>query len=168
MLSVLVPTDGSPSSLCGVRQVVREWAADSRLAVHLLNVQLPFSRYIGRFVARSQQAEFHQEMSVKALAQARRILDDAGVDYSAHAEVGAKAETIVAAARRLGCGRILMGTARKGTLLRWALGSVTNQVILRTSVPIELVAGDPPGAPERVGVPCVLGAGVLLLWAWVR
>lgn len=166
MSSLLVPTDGSPSSLCGVRQVVRECAADSSLAVHLLNVQRPFSRYISGFVARSLRMEFHQEMSDKALAPARRILDEAGVAYTAHAEVGDKARSIVAAARRLGCGRILMGTARKNSLLRWTLGSVTNQVIMRTSVPVELIAGDRPGALDRVGVPCVLGAGVLLLWAW--
>ncbi|MDP3085728.1 MAG: universal stress protein [Rubrivivax sp.] len=166
MSRVLVPIDGSSSSLYGVRQVVHEVATDAGLEIHLLNVQVPFSSYVARFVGRQVRAEFHREMSMEALAPARRMLDDAAVAYTVHAEVGDKAERIVAAARRLGCQRIVMGTARKGSLLRWVESSLTNRVIVRTSVPVEVVAGDRPGALERVGLPCALGAGALLLWGW--
>ena len=159
MPSVLVTTDGSANSLFGVRQVVREYSVDRRLEVHVLNVQVPFSRHIAGFVDGPTRAEFHREKSFQALAPARRVLEVAGVPHAIHADVGDKARCIAAAALRLGCERVVMGTSRRGLLLRWAVGSLTNQVVARSTVPVELVAGDPAGALERPRASCALLAG---------
>jgi nucleotide-binding universal stress UspA family protein len=163
-MRVLVPSDGSPSSLHGVRHVVREFLKSRDLEIHVLNVQAPFSKYIGRFASRRARIELHQELAEKALEPVRRTLDVYGIAYTVHTEIGDKAVCIAEAARRLQCERIVMGTARKSSLIRWAENSLTNQVIERTTVPVEVIAGDAPSSLERVGIPAGLGAGLLVLW----
>ena len=39
--------------------------------------------------------------------------------------------------------------------------SITNQVIERTSVPVEVIAGEPASKLERFGIPAGVGAGIL-------
>ena len=56
-------------------------------------------------------------------------LDRAGIPYTVHTVTGDKADCIADTAQRLNCDRIVMGTARKSSLLRWVEDSVTNQVI---------------------------------------
>lgn len=163
-MRVLVPSDGSPSSLHGVRHVVREFLKIRDLEIHVLNVQPPFSKHVGDFTSRRARMEFHQEQAEKALVPVRQALDRSGIAYTVHTEVGDKAVCIAKAARRLQCERIVMGTARKSSLIRWAEDSLTNQVIERTTVPVEVIAGDAPSNLERVGIPAGLGAGVLVLW----
>lgn len=164
MLRVLVPTDGSPNSMIAVRHVIKEFTTNPMLEVHVLNVQPPFSKYIRDFTSQSVRAAFQQEQAALALAQVRQAFDDAGVSYTAHTEVGDKADCIVNAARRLNCDCIIMSTARKGALVRMVESSVTDQVIERTTVPVEVIAGEPASAFERVGIPAGVGAGILVLW----
>ena len=140
MLRILVPSDGSPNSQYGVRHVVSEFVKNRDLEIHVLNVQAPFSKHIGRFTSRRSRIEFHQEHAEKALKPVRQ------------------------AARRLQCHRIVMGTARENLLIRWAEDSVTNKVTERTTVPVQVIAGDAASGLERVGIPAGVGAGLLVLW----
>jgi nucleotide-binding universal stress UspA family protein len=133
------------------------------IEIHVLNVQRPFSKYIGCFTSRRARMEFHQEQAEKALEPARQALDRSGIPYTVHTEVGDKADCIADAARRLRCDCIVMGTARKSSLIRWVEDSVTNQVIERTTVPVEVIAGDAASSLERVGIPAGVGAGLLAL-----
>ena len=164
MLRVLVPSDGSPNSQYGVHHVVSEFMKNRDLEIHILNVQRPFSKHIGRFVSKRIRIEFHQEQAEAALKPVRQSLDSSGIPYTVHTETGDKASCIADAARRLRCDRIVMGTARKSSLVRWAEDSVTNKVIERTTVPVEVIAGDAASPLERVGVPAGVGAGLLVLW----
>ncbi|EJE54056.1 universal stress protein UspA-like protein [Acidovorax sp. CF316] len=164
MLRVLVPSDGSANSLHGLRHVMGEFAKNRDLAIHVLNVQPPFSQHVCDFSSKSDRTEFHQEQAERALAPVRQALDGAGIPYTVHMEVGDKADCIVAAARRLGCDCIVMSTARKSSLVRMVENSVTNQVIERTSVPVEVIAGEPASKLERFGIPAGVGAGILVLW----
>ena len=90
-------------------------------------------------------------------------LDRAGIPYTVHTVTGDKADCIADTAQRLNCDRIVMGTARKSSLLRWVEDSVTNQVIERTTVPVEVIAGTEVSSLKRVGIPAGIGAGVLLV-----
>ena len=164
MLRVLVPSDGSPNSLRGIRYVVREFMKNPDMEIHVLNVQPPFSNHVVRFTNGSSRTAFHQEQSETALASARQALDGSGIPYTLHTKIGDRADCIVDAARRLQCDRIVMGTARKSSLVRWVEGSVTNKVIERASVPVEVIAGDAASSLERIGIPAGLGAGLLALW----
>ncbi len=163
MSRVLVPSDGSPNSLHGVRHVAKEFMKNRDLEIHVLNIQRPFSSEVARFTSRRDRMAFHQEQSEMALGPARQALDRSGIPYTVHAEVGDKADCIADAARRLRCDRIVMSTARKSSLVRWVEDSVTNQVIERTTVPVEVIAGDAASSLERVGIPAGVGAGLLAL-----
>lgn len=161
---VLVPLDSSPNAEYGVRHVVSEFLKNRNLEIHVLHVQQPFSRNISRFIGRKVRNEVHREQAETTLKRLRQVLDSSGVPYTVHTETGDKADCIANAAERLGCDRIVMGTARKSSLVRWLGDSVTNKVIQRTTVPVEVIAGNPASAMERVGIPAGVGAGLLGLW----
>ena len=163
MLKVLVPTDGSSKSQHGIRHVISEFEKNPGLEVHVLNVQPPFSKHVSDFTNKSDRADFHREQADLALAPVRQALDAAGVPYTVHYEVGDKADCIVAVARRLACDCILMSTARKSSLVRLVEHSITNQVIERSTVPVEVIAGEPASKLERFGIPAGVGAGILVL-----
>ena len=163
MSRVLVPFDASPSSACGVRHVINEFMKNPALEIHLLNVQQPFSKRVSRFTRQRDRMEFHQEEAEKALKPARQMLDRYGIAYTVHTEIGDKADCIADAARRLRCDRIVMSTARKSSLVRFVEHSVTNQVIARATVPVEVIAGEKASSLERVGIPAAVGTGLLVL-----
>ena len=162
MLKVLVPVDGSSNSQRAVRHVLREFRSNPAMDIHLLNVQPPFSRHITRWIDRKAVNEVHAEASEKALRPIRQI-DEAGARYAVHLAVGKKASSIAEAAQQLGCDHIVIGTARKNSLIRAVEGSVTNEVIELTTVPVVAVAGDPASKVERYGIPLGVGAGLVWL-----
>lgn len=164
MSRVLVPLDGSANSRHAVRHVVSEFMKNRDLDIHVLNVQPPFSKHVNSFTSRRVRMEFHQERAETALAAIRQALDGSGIPYTVHTEIGDKADCIAGAARRLRCDRIVMSTARKSSLVRLVEDSVTNQVIERTTVPVEVIAGDAASNLERIGIPAGVGAGLLVLW----
>ena len=163
MQRILVPVDGSPNSQYAVRQVINEFMKDSALEVHLLNVQPAFSRHIANFVSRSNRHDYHRAQGQKALGPVKQLLENHGVPYAEHLEVGDKAMLIAQAARRLRCDRIVMSTARKNSLTRMLEDSTTNRVLEATDVPVEIIAGDNVSPLERFGVPAGLGAAIVLL-----
>jgi len=164
MLKVLVPSDGSPNSQYGVRHVVSEFMKNRDLEIHVLNVQPPFSKHVSDFTSRRDRMAFQLEQAEKALAPVRQALDGSGIPYTVHTEVGDRADCIVDAARRLRCDCIVMSTARKSSLVRWVENSVTNQVIGRATVPVEVIAGDAASSLERIGIPAGVGVSLLVLW----
>ena len=165
MLKILVPVDGSRNSQYAVRQVVNEFLKNPAMEIHLLNVQPPFSRHISQFIGRKTRDSFHHDEAEKALRPARELVEKFGVPYSAHVKVGKKADIIVDEAHRLHCQRIVMSTARKNSLTRMLEDSTTNKVLEKTSVPVEVIAGESVSKFERYGLPTGLGATLALLIA---
>jgi nucleotide-binding universal stress UspA family protein len=163
MLRVLIPVDGSRNALHAVRHVVDEYRRNHELEVHLLNVQRPFSRHVARFVARKDRASFHHEQSERALHEARQLLEAMQVPFHTHAEIGERAGVICDLAHRLGCHHIVLATARKPSLTRMVQDSVTDRVLEKTTVPVEIVAGEAVSKLERYGIPIGIGAGIGLL-----
>lgn len=163
MSRILVPCDGSPNSLYGVRHAVKEFLKNRELDIHVLNVQRPFSSRVARFTSRRDRMAFHQEQADKAVHAAREVLDRSCIPYTVHTEVGDRAECIADVARRLRCDRIVISTARTSSLVRWLSDSVTNRVIQRTTVPVEVIAGNPASSLERLGIPAGVGAGLLVV-----
>ncbi|MEG0939666.1 universal stress protein [Comamonas sp.] len=167
MLRVLVPSDGSANSLYAIRYVIDEFKKRQDLEIHLLNVQPLFSKLITDYIDKSDRMEFHQEQTDAALLTTRQMLDAAGIPYSVHSELGNKVDCIVDAARRLHCDSIIMSTARKSSLVRLIENSVTNQVLERTSVPVEVIAGEAASKFERIGIPAGVGAGAGIVALWM-
>ena len=162
MTRILVPVDGSRNSLNAVRRAIERFAATPAVEVHLINIRAPFSRHIAQFVSRRNRAAHHREQAELALQPARRLLEVAGVPHAVHMEVGDRATVIAAAARRLRCDQIVMGTARKNSVTRMIEDSVTNRVLERTPVPVEVVAGDEVSRWERLGLPAGIGTALAL------
>ena len=163
MLKVLVPVDGSPNSLYAVRHIVKKFAQNRAMEVHLLNVQAPFSRHISQFASRKNRNLFRHDRAEKALHPVREALERFGVPHTVHIEVGRKADVIAATARRLNCDHIVMSTARKNSLTRMLEGSVTNRVLELTTVPVEVIAGDAISKLERYGIPAGVGTALAAL-----
>lgn len=142
MKKLLLPIDGSDCALRAVDLVISQRALyrdPDDFEVHLVNVQLPFSSNVSRFVSHEQVARHHREESEKAQQQARAVLAAAGVKTICHHEVGSPAETITRLADSLHCDRIVMGTYGRGALKEFLVGSTTLKVISLAHVPILLV-----------------------------
>lgn len=161
--AVLVPVDGSPSSLQAVRRIVRDYPNEGPLDLHLLTVRPIMSQYMTRFVSPQVLESWHREQARKALRASRSLLTQHGIAFVEHVEHGPSAEVIVATAKRLKCDLIVMGTARKNSLTRMLESSVTNEVLEQTSVPVEVVVGRTLPRLEQLG----LSAGALALLAVV-
>jgi Ca2+-transporting ATPase len=165
MKKVLIPVDGSGNCQAAVRQVINEFMNNTAMEIHLLNVQMPFTRDVAQFVSRRSLEDYHHEQAQKALRPIREMLDKFGIPYAAHSAVGDRAKAITDAARRLHCDLIVMGTARKNSLTRLVESSVTNKVLELTSVPVEVIAGDKMSKWERYGIPAAIGAALALVLA---
>jgi len=167
MLKVLIPVDGSRNCEFSVRHVVRQFMNNTAMEIHLLNVQAPFSSYITRFISRKNVRDYHHDEAEKALRPTRQLLDNFGIPYAVHIEVGERAKCITAAAHRLRCDHIVISAARKNSLTRLVENSTTNRVLELTSVPVEVIAGDAVSRWERYGIPAGLGTLLALIVAAV-
>jgi len=164
MLKVLIPVDGSSNALKAVQHVINECVNNGMREIHLLNVRTPLTQHAARFISKRDRAAFHRSEGEKALAPARALLERFSIPFSAHLELGDKAEVIDRVAQRLRADQIVMGTARKNSLTRLIEDSVTNRVLELTRVPVSIVPGDSVSKFERVGVPAGIGAIVALLF----
>ena len=163
MEKILMPVDGSPNARHAARHVINRFMKNGALEVHLMNVQPAFSRHIANFVSRGNREDYHRMRSAAALLPVRRMLENSGIPYVVHCEVGDKAALIPDAARRLRCDRIVMSTARKNSLTRMLEDSTTSRVLEATDVPVEIIAGDAVSPAERFGIPAGIGAALILL-----
>lgn len=162
MITLLLPCDGRPNALLAARLAAHAFRQGD-VMIHLLNVQPPFSAYVARHIDRALRAQFHQERADEALAETRKFFDERGVSYRVHTVVGDKVRCIADTACRLHCDRIVVGTARKSALVHAVGNSLTGRLIENSTVPVEVIAGAPAGALERVGIPAGLGVGM----AWL-
>ncbi|HEX9432352.1 MAG TPA: universal stress protein [Burkholderiales bacterium] len=120
MRRFLVPVDGSDSSLRALA-----WAIDlaqhmSGVAIHLVNVDRP-------------------EKSAAILSHAEQALRAAQLSYTKEALSGPVAAVIAEHAGRLGCDAIVMGTRGTSAIENLVLGTVANEVVHRTRLPVTLV-----------------------------
>jgi YjbE family integral membrane protein len=157
MLKVLVPVDGAGNSLVAARHAITEYRRDNDLEIHLLNVQPRLSRHVSRWINRRNRDDFYAEQASAALSDAHALLDEAKVPHQTHWRAGDRATEICRSATELGVHHIVMGTARKNSLTRMLEDSVTNAVLEKTPVPVEVVAGAQVSQAERWGVRAGMG-----------
>ncbi|HEV8389790.1 MAG TPA: universal stress protein [Dongiaceae bacterium] len=139
-MRILLPVDGSSSSLAAVQFMIGKApkAADG-IEIHLLNAQPPLPYAATSFVDSATVKDFHLEEGNKALAQAKALLDKAGVRYETHVAIGDAAEAIASYAEQKHCGEIVMGTRGLGRVAGMILGSVAYKVLQLSKVPVTLV-----------------------------
>lgn len=139
-MKVLLPVDGSELSMEAVRLALRMRREGMHLSVVLANVQEPASLY-EMLVAHDPDVIDHvsAEAGLHALQPARDMLDAAGVDYECEVAKGDPAHTLIDISERFACDMVIMG-ARGASALRSAmLGSVSNEVLHASEVPVVIV-----------------------------
>ena len=138
MLKVLVPVDGSDNSLRTIRFLAQKAALYKEpLEIHLLNVQHPFPGTVRGVHAASEK--YHHDEGSKALAGARKLLDDSGLKYTYHISVGEAGEVIAHFCKDKAIQQIVMGTRGAGAVANMVLGSVATKVLHLADVPVVLV-----------------------------
>jgi nucleotide-binding universal stress UspA family protein len=138
MFKVLIPVDGSDISLHTIEYVIQ--SADlykEPPELHLLNVQRPFPGTIRG--VREQAEQHHHDEGIKALAGARKRLDEAGLKYVYHISVGDAAETVAHFVKDQHIQQLVMCTRGAGAIANMLLGSVTTKVLHLVDIPVLLV-----------------------------
>lgn len=164
IVRVVVPVLDSVNALPAVRHLARELMRGERMEVHLVQVRTPLPLYVARWIPGRERAAFHRDAAERALAPARHLLERWHIRHAVHLELGDRAAVIVAAARRLGADRIVLGAARDNTLTRFVEDAVIEKVIRTAPIPVDVVAGRAVSRVERLGVPMGLSAALGLLW----
>ncbi len=142
-MKLLIPVDGSELSLEAVRFAVRVLLAGLRGEVVLANVQEPPNLY-ELIVAHDPEAidQASADAGVHALQSARALLDAAEVEYECEVAKGDPAHTIIEISERFACDLIVMGARGTSALRSAMLGSVSNEVLHASAVPVMIVKPD--------------------------
>ena len=142
-MKLLIPVDGSELSLEAVRFAVRVLLAGLRGEVVLANVQEPASLY-ELIIAHDPEVidQVSAEAGIHALQEARALLDAAEVDYECEVAKGDPAHTIIEISERFACDLIVMGARGSSALRSTVLGSVSNEVLHASAVPVMIVKPD--------------------------
>jgi nucleotide-binding universal stress UspA family protein len=139
-MKVLLPVDGSELSMEAVRLALRMRQQGLHLTAVLANVQEPASLY-EMLVAHDPDVIDHvsAEAGLDALQPARALLDAAGVEYECEVAKGDPAHTLIDICERFGCEMVVMGARGTSSLRSAMLGSVSNEVLHASAVPVVIV-----------------------------
>lgn len=149
-MKLLIPVDGSELSLEAVRFAVRVLLAGLHGEVVLANVQEPATLY-ELIVAHDPDVidQVSADAGLHALQGARALLDAAQVAYECEVAKGDPAHTIIDISERFACDLIVMGARGTSALRSAMLGSVSNEVLHASAIPVMIVkpdaASDAPG-----------------------
>ena len=141
-MKILIPVDGSKSSLAAVEHVIRTFGQlRARPEVDLITVHLPVPKLprMGMAVGKSQLAKYYEDEGEATLRAAKKRLDAAGIEYKASVLVGPIAETIVKRATAARCDLICMGSRGMGALGKALVGSTASKVLHLASQPLLIV-----------------------------
>ncbi len=139
-MKILIPVDGSGCSLRAAQFVANLADKATSLHVHLLNVQpLGDDWMIRRMLKAEELAVLEQGWGASAVASARALLAEAGVQTETHIVQGDVAHTIVRLAKDLGCNQIVMGSHGRTGLTGLLMGSVASKVMHLSEVPLTFI-----------------------------
>ena len=140
MNTILVPVDGSESSLNALKTALAMIGERSDVALRVVTVQIPIaSGNVKRFISADILEEYYQDEGNEALAAARELLSDSKLPITFEVLVGSPAESIVEHAKLHGCSHVIMGTRGLGRISGLVLGSVATKVLSLINIPVTLV-----------------------------
>ena len=142
-MKILLPVDGSELSLEAVRFAIRMVLAGLRADVVLANVQEPASLY-ELLVAHDPEVinRVAEEAGKHTLQSAQELLNAAGIAYECEVAKGDPAHTIVDISERFACDLIVMGARGQSALRSAMLGSVSNEVLHASAIPVVIAKPD--------------------------
>ena len=158
MNKVLIPVDDSSNALMALKHAVNMYGNDRQTHFHICNVQPTLYTHIRKFLSKQTINEWQAERAQTAAKSASEFLEKAGANFSFTYVTGDKGEALRDEAQRLGCNRIVIGTAKKNTLSRLFENSTTAKLLEISDIPVEVVTGKTLSTLERWGIPA-LGAG---------
>lgn len=138
-MKLLIPLDGSTTSLAAIDHVERLAAQGVSLSVVLVNVQPSLSADITRFVSSDMVDEYHQEQSEKAVADALARLNSGTIEFETRFLVGDAAHIIAELANEMACDGIVMGSHGHTGVVGALMGSIATKVVNLANVPVTLV-----------------------------
>jgi len=159
MNKVLIPVDESSNTMLALQYAVSTYGKDSTTEFYICNVQPRIYRHIGKSFSKTDIQEWQVERANTAAKSAIAFLEKSGVKFSFTVVSGDKGEALNDEAKRIGCSRIVIGSAKKNTLSRLFENSTTAKLLEISDIPVEVVTGKTLPTLERWGIP-VLGAGV--------
>lgn len=140
MQKILIPVDGSKHAERAVSSLIKQHQSASPLDIHLLNVQIPVeSGHARMFVSKNDLDAYYRDEARQALDGPGKLLKQAGIPYKEHLAIGHVGETIVNFAEQHQFDQIVMGTHGRSGLTGALLGSVANDVLRASKVPVTLV-----------------------------
>jgi nucleotide-binding universal stress UspA family protein len=133
--TLLVPIDGSDTSLRALRYACERFRTGGFDAVVALNAQVPMRA--SQFVTQEMIEEHHERLSEEALEPARKLAEKLDVKLTCAVANASPAEAIVNFVRK--GDEIVMGTRGMGRVGNLLMGSVATRVIQLAEVPVTLV-----------------------------
>ena len=139
-MKILLPVDGSPAALHAVRHALRLVQEGLQASFVLANVQ-PSANLYEVMTAHDPDVirEVRGAAGADLLAPAEALLQAAGVDFESEVAGGEPEHLIVEIAERYGCDAIVMGARGMGDWEAALLGSVSQEVVQHSPVPVTVV-----------------------------
>ncbi|MEZ4334426.1 MAG: universal stress protein [Myxococcota bacterium] len=141
MRKLLVPVDGSETSLRALRHAISIAQTNGPVSLHVVSVHeepIIFGE-VSVYVSKEKIAELQRKQCEAPLQVADELLKKAGVEHATEVLEGPIAKTIAKRADELGCDGIIMGTRGMSALGDLLLGSVATKVLHHAHVPVTLV-----------------------------
>ena len=138
-MKILFAADGSSFTKKALAFLVTHEALLAGGELVVLNVQPALPPQVRSFVGAGVVADYHREEAEKVLAPIQEFLHRHEIKYRSTFVVGQPGHEIVEASRREGAHMIVMGTHGYGLLGRTVMGSVAQNVLVASEVPVLLV-----------------------------
>jgi nucleotide-binding universal stress UspA family protein len=141
MHKVLVPIDGSDSSMRALQYAIRLAKENATTELHIVNAHEPPIVYgeIAVYLSEEKAREFQRQHSEDILKPAIEMARVAGIRFATDILVGNIAKVISRRAEEIGCDSIIMGTHGMGAIANLLMGSIATKVIHLTHLPVTLV-----------------------------
>jgi len=135
MSKIVVAFDGSETALRALRYAMK--IADE---IHLVNAQPKIDApALSLHMTRPDIDNMQFEQGRAVLAEACKVLDEGGVRYHTHLEIGEPASTIAQVAKSQSADMIVMGTRGMGAFGNLIFGSTVTKVVHLADVPVTLI-----------------------------
>jgi nucleotide-binding universal stress UspA family protein len=143
--------DGSEHSLAAVHWITQIGCDGARLRCTLLNVQKPImSGEVGALAPASIAQGERDRSAADILEHAATIVRASGIPFEIEEQMDDAATAIIARAEALGCDAIVIGRRGVGIVRGALLGSVSAEVIRKSSIPVICIVRALGGATRAV------------------
>lgn len=142
VLHFLVAVDGSANSLAAVHWITQIGGDGAHLRCTLLNVQRPvMSGEVGVLAPASITLDARDRSATDILQHAATVIRAKSIPFEMEEQMDDASTAIIARAEALGCDAIVIGRRGVGVVRAALLGSVSAEVVRKSSIPVIVVRG---------------------------